>query len=251
MADRAGVKDGRAQLLADRLSQHIQKGTNRTLGDRAFATLHDAIVRGVLEPGQRLPIEELAEVLDMSPMPIREALRRLDAQGLAENIPHRGARVTELSLDDLRQVYEARLSLEPLAVKRAAIRLSKDDARVCQEALRLHERAIEARAADDVWATHSEFHLSLYRASGSLWLMRLITPLWQSSERYRHASGLDDWDFAERNSEHQAILDACVARAHDEAAAALHDHLATTANLLAREMGGERLFELVGGRRSG
>ena len=54
----------------------------------------------------------LAEVLEMSPMPIREALRLLDAVGLVENVPHRGARVTELSIADLREVYEARLALD-------------------------------------------------------------------------------------------------------------------------------------------
>ena len=100
---------------------------HRTLADRAFVALHDSIVAGHLAPGERLPIEELGEALGMSAMPIREALRRLDAAGLVENIPHRGARVTELSIADLAEVYEARLALEPLAVSRAAERF--DDAR--------------------------------------------------------------------------------------------------------------------------
>src|ERR1700729_2607374 len=77
----------------------------RTLAEKAFQTLHAAIITGRLRPGTRLPIEELAELLRMSPMPIREALRRLDAAGLVENIPHRGARVTELSITDLEEVY--------------------------------------------------------------------------------------------------------------------------------------------------
>ena len=78
---------------------------HRTLAEKAFETLHAAIITGQLRPGARLPIEELAEVLEMSPMPIREAVRRLDAAGLVENIPHRGARVTELSVTDLAEVY--------------------------------------------------------------------------------------------------------------------------------------------------
>src|SRR5471032_2414444 len=92
---------------------------HRTLAEKAFQTLHTAIITGRLRPGARLPIEELAELLEMSPMPIREAVRRLHAAGLVENIPHRGARVTELSITDLAEVYEARLALEPLAVSRA------------------------------------------------------------------------------------------------------------------------------------
>ena len=74
---------------------------HRTLAEKAFDTLHSAIITGQLRPGARLPIEELADLLEMSPMPIREAVRRLDAAGLVENIPHRGARVTELSITDL------------------------------------------------------------------------------------------------------------------------------------------------------
>src|SRR5580704_4137435 len=101
---------------------------HRTLAEKAFDTLHQAIITGRLRPGTRLPIEELAEVLEMSPMPIREAVRRLDAAGLVENIPHRGARVTELSVTDLAEVVEARLALEVLAIRRAAERIT--DARV-------------------------------------------------------------------------------------------------------------------------
>jgi DNA-binding GntR family transcriptional regulator len=98
-----------------RLASAVGAQGQRTLADRAFVALHDAILTGQLEPGERLPIEALGGVLGMSAMPIREALRRLDAAGLVENVPHRGARVTELSLGDLAEIFEARLALEPLA----------------------------------------------------------------------------------------------------------------------------------------
>src|ERR1700735_5099302 len=91
---------------------------HRTLAEKAFETLHSAIITGQLRPGTRLPIEELADVLEMSPMPIREAVRRLDGAGLVENIPHRGARVTQLSITDLAEVVEARLP--PARVPRRA-----------------------------------------------------------------------------------------------------------------------------------
>ena len=107
-------------LPGGRLGLEGAASAHRTLADRAFGALHDAIVAGTLAPGERLPIEELGEALGMSAMPIREALRRLDAAGLVENIPHRGARVTELAIADLAEVYEARLALEPLAVRRAS-----------------------------------------------------------------------------------------------------------------------------------
>src|SRR5256885_4399248 len=117
------------------LSQVSLASGHRTLAEKAFGALHEAILAGRLGPGGRLPIEELADVLDMSAMPIREAVRRLDAAGLVENIPHRGARVTELSIDDLEEVYEARLALEPLTVRRAAEHFNEENTAVANNRL--------------------------------------------------------------------------------------------------------------------
>lgn len=217
---------------------------HRTLAEKAFDTLHAAIITGQLRPGTRLPIEELAEVLEMSPMPIREAVRRLDAAGLVENIPHRGARVTELSLPDLAEVIEARLALEVLAIRRAAERFTDEHEAHARECLIV----LNALPDDNSAATstaHAGFHFALYEAADSAWLMRLIRPIWETSERYclevpscRQLVG--------RQHEHEAILGACVAHDVDRAALTLHDHLATTANSIAVAMGGERLFVLSG-----
>jgi DNA-binding GntR family transcriptional regulator len=213
----------------------------RTLADRAFVALHDAILTGQLEPGERLPIEQLGGVLGMSAMPIREALRRLDAAGLVENVPHRGARVTELSLADLAEIYEARLALEPLAAGRAAERFSERDARAGTELL----LELEQRPDDDsaeTWAAHKAFHFALYEVAGSSWLLRLIEPLWEMSHRYllsvKVPSKLDS-----RGAEHAMILQACIDRDSERAALLLSDHLETTANDVSLAMGGEALFE--------
>jgi DNA-binding GntR family transcriptional regulator len=219
-------------------------GGHRTLAEKAFSSLHDLILTGGLVPGQRLLIEELAERLDMSPMPIREALRRLDAVGLVEHVPHRGARVAELSVEDLREVYEARLALEPLAIRHAAERFTDEDAGRASAALARH---VDGYRRDDraaAWSAHTDFHFALYRAAGSRWLIRLITPLWESSERYRLASLPQGRSLDERRREHERILEACVARDPEQAALELADHLALTANLVARSMGSGELFTI-------
>jgi len=217
---------------------------HRTLAEKAFDTLHTAIITGQLRPGTRLPIEELAEVLEMSPMPIREAVRRLDSAGLVENIPHRGARVTELSITDLAEVVEARLALEVLAIRRAAERFDEAHERRARECLiALNSLPDDNSAATS--AAHAAFHFALYEAAESGWLIRLIRPVWETSERYclevpscRQLVG--------RRHEHEAILGACVAHDPDRAAISLHDHLATTANSIAVTMGGDKLFALGG-----
>jgi DNA-binding GntR family transcriptional regulator len=231
-------------LTAEKLSALRPPGGHRTLAERAFATLHEAIVTGVLTPGERLPIEELAEVLEMSPMPIREALRLLDSVGLVENIPHRGARVTQLSIDDLREVYEARLALEPLAVRHAAENFTDEDASRATEALAAHVKASRQRELGRIWSTHTAFHFALYDAANSRWMSRLIRPLWESSERYRFAMLPVRMNLDKRRSEHERILQACIAHEAPLAARELHNHLARTANLIANQMSGEDLFEL-------
>ena len=217
-----------------------QRG-HRTLAEKAFDTLHTAIITGQLRPGTRLPIEELAELLEMSPMPIREAVRRLDAAGLVENIPHRGARVTELSVRDLCEAYEARLALEVLAVRRAAERFTPTRAAEARRTLAVldgHGDEVSAAASQ----AHTRFHFALYEAADSAWLLRLILPVWETSERYC-LEVPDVRRLAQRSAEHEEILAACEARDTDRAAVALHDHLAVTANSLSVAMGSEPLFD--------
>jgi DNA-binding GntR family transcriptional regulator len=213
---------------------------HRTLAEKAFETLHAAIVTGLLRPGARLPIEELADVLEMSPMPIREAVRRLDADGLVENIPHRGARVTELSVTDLQEVYEARLALETLAIRRAAERFNPARADTARQRLTaLEQMSDDTSAATSV--AHTELHFALYDAADSVWLLRLIRPLWETSERYC-LEVPQCRQLAARVGEHQAILDSCIAHDADGAALALRHHLTTTANFIAAAMGGGVVF---------
>jgi DNA-binding GntR family transcriptional regulator len=228
----------------ERLSEVTVASGHRTLAEKAFRALHEAILTGRLRPGERLPIEELADVLDMSAMPIREAVRRLDAAGLVENIPHRGARVTELSVDDLQEVYEARLALEPLTVRRTAERFTDELAAVAADRLAALNKLPDDNSTA-TWAAHTAFHFALYDAAGSNWFLRLIRPLWETSERYRLAAPMKR-KLAMRKGEHEAILQACIEHDGDRAALALHDHLAMTANVVSKAMGGEELFELEG-----
>lgn len=225
-------------------AEWVTQGGHRTLAEKAFTALHAGIVTGALTPGQRLLIEELAAQLEMSPMPIREALRRLDSAGLVEHVPHRGARVAELSIDDLREVYEARLALEPLAVRSAALRFTAQDTELARECLARLGTTSGGAGVPEAWAAHTEFHFTLYRAAGSRWLLRLITPLWESSERYRIASLPMQRGLAERRLEHDRILEACARHEPELAALELHNHLARTANQLSRGMGGDELFQL-------
>ena len=161
-----------------------------------------------------------------------------------ENIPHRGARVTELSVTDLAEVYEARLALEVLAIRRAAERFTAErDAAARQRLEELNQMSDDNSAATS--AAHAAFHFALYDAADSAWLLRLIRPVWETSERYC-LEVPQCRQLEARAGEHTAILEACEAGAPDRAALALHHHLATTANSISEAMGGAPLFALGG-----
>lgn len=207
--------------------------------------LHDAIVNGELRPGERLPIEDLATAIGMSPMPIREALRRLDGVGLVENIPHRGARVAELTVGDLKEVYDARLVLELPAISQAAEHFTEEDEISAREWLNQLASAIDRDDRIEALKAHTGFHFALYRASSSHWLIRLISPLWDSAERYRVAAiGGSLGLFEARGDEHERLLAACRERRPETAADELWNHLAQTANQIAVQMGEPELYEL-------
>src|SRR4051812_17971959 len=131
-----------------------RSGNHRTLAERAFHALHEAIVSGELAPGQRLRIEELAEALQVSHLPIREAIRQLENRGLVQHLPHRGARVTELSLDDLRQLYDARLLIEPEVIQRAAMQFDDDDATRARALLDRYTLGSDRLEPAAVWQAH-------------------------------------------------------------------------------------------------
>jgi DNA-binding GntR family transcriptional regulator len=229
----------------DRLRPAAERPVQRrTMAEYALEELREAIILGELPAGTPLRLDELARSLDMSISPIREAVRQLEALGLAEHIPHQGARVLDFDPDDLRDLFEVRLALESLAVRRAAERLGAAEG----EAARRHlVRLDEARAAGDVreaMRAHTEFHFTLYDASGSSWLPRLIRPAWDRADRFRPALLSADGELQER---HRALddrlLDACLAHDPAAAAAALHEHLELATQFFGRELGGRGIFE--------
>lgn len=219
-----------------------REGVPRTLAEQATLRLQDAILSGELAPGSPLRLEALARALDMSPMPVREAVRQLEALGLVERVPHRGARVSELTPEDLRDTYETRLVLEGRAVRHAAEHFTPDDEQLARRLLDEHARALTAGDFRRSRSLHAQFHFLLYETSGSQWLPRLIRPLWENSERYRLASLRADASIERRRQEHERIVAALAANEPDAAEAALRRHLLVTANLVASQMGEEPLF---------
>src|SRR5437762_13273830 len=138
---------------------------NRTMAETALDELREAIVLGELVPGTPLRLEDLAGSLGMSISPIREAVRQLEALGLAEHVPHHGAKVVALDVVELRDLFQVRLVLETMAVRRAAERFAGGDG---ERAEGLLDECVDARARGDLrraMRAHGQFHFALYEAS--------------------------------------------------------------------------------------
>ena len=120
---------------------------HRTMAEYALEQLREAIILGELPAGTPLRLDELARSLGMSISPIREAVRQLEALGLAKHVPHQGARVLDFDPDELRDLFEVRLALESLAVRRAAERLTSAEAKTARGHL---DSLDELRGAGDI-----------------------------------------------------------------------------------------------------
>ena len=204
----------------------------RTLADRAFIELRDAIISVRLEPGQRLRLDEVAQQLGMSVMPVREALRRLEAAALIEVEPHRGATVSRLSSSELVEVFDLRRLIEVAAVRRAAGAFDDTDAAAARAALADYGSALLGESFGDVTESHVRFHLALYRADGQPWLVRSLMPLWETSSRYWNWVKRAGWQADNLLHAHERLLELCVAGEEDGAAAELDRHLLSGRDML-------------------
>jgi DNA-binding GntR family transcriptional regulator len=217
---------------------------HRTMAEFALEQLREAIIMGELQAGTPLRLDELARSLGMSISPIREAVRQLEALGLAKHVPHQGARVVALDVDDLRDLFEVRLALESLAVRRAAERVTPAQV----EGARLHLADLDhARDATDVrgaMRAHTDFHFALYEACGAPWLLQMIRPAWDRTERFRPALFSAAGELQDRHREIDGrLLDAVAEGDADSAAAALFDHLDLAGRFYGPELGDRGIFE--------
>lgn len=215
---------------------------HRTMAEAALERLREAIIMGELTPGTPLRLEDLARQLGMSISPIREAVRQLEALGLAEHVPHHGAKVMRLDVEELRELFSIRLALEGMAVRRAAALFEDANGQSARAHLTAYD---DARHRGDIRAAvraHASFHFALYEAARSGWLVRLIRPAWDSCERYRPVL-LAEGALQDRHEELDVeLLEACVAHDEDRAARALHDHLQLASDIYAVELKGRSIF---------
>jgi DNA-binding GntR family transcriptional regulator len=184
-----------------------------TTAQHAVEGLRRALISGALAPGDKIRQEELAASLGVSLSPVREALAVLEQEGQVTYLARRGYFVTELDVDDLREIYDLRALLEGRAVRRTLPLLDEDALeRVAIAAKDCADAAEGADVAAEL-AANRRFHLGLLDSPGQGHTLRLIRLLWDSTETYRAMYYNAPEARREAIDAHDRIMDA--SRAHD------------------------------------
>lgn len=187
--------------------------------------IRERILSGAYPEGEPLRQDAMAEELGVSKIPIREALRQLEAEGLVIFNPHRGAVVSSLSLDEIDEIFGLRAGIETGLLRRAIPRLDSEHLARAAEILERYEHALRVRDVLAYGAINWQFHSTLYDPAARPVALGIARRLHQQADRYLRMQLALTHGEDRANIEHRAILEA--ARRHDvrRASALLRDHI--------------------------
>jgi DNA-binding GntR family transcriptional regulator len=168
------------------LTSVLPQKSHRTKEEYVYETLHTAITRCDLEPGEKLIMDSLSAQLGVSPIPIRGALQRLQAEGLVEIIPHTGARVSEISRDTVNEIFMLLEALETVAVSVASSKATPNEISQLQQIVDEMALALKAGNADLWYDLNNQFHLTIAQITEMKMLIRFTTRALGSRDRLRY-----------------------------------------------------------------
>ncbi|MGQ0525186.1 MAG: GntR family transcriptional regulator [Betaproteobacteria bacterium] len=203
-----------------------------SLSEEAYAEIRRALLRGDLEPGQRLSEPELALKFKTSRSPVREALMRLEHEGFVERLANGRLRVAMLNVSDLEQLYVVRATLEGLAARLATPLLRTVDLESMSATVEEMERCVKKRNSPGAIAAGQQFHDVITRECGNQPLVDVLSGLRSRINRFRAVvASFDDYD-PDRVTEHRRILKAFYSRNAEQAEAEMMRHVQRSAAVL-------------------
>ncbi len=194
----------------------ISKGT-ASLEARVYSELQDAILSGEFQKGEALTEIALSEKLGVSRTPVRGALGRLSEEGLVEVVPNRGAVVVGITKEDIVDIYRIRMRLEGLASAMAAEKITEGDKKALLENLELSEFYMQKHDTEHSKELDTLFHKTIYKASGSRLVEKILTDLHRNTKAYRKISLTMPGRLERSGEEHREILNAILSGNAEEA----------------------------------
>jgi DNA-binding GntR family transcriptional regulator len=208
----------------------VKLDSYKPLREIVFESLREAIISGVLEPGERLMEIQLAEEMGVSRTPVREAIRKLELEGFVVMIPRKGAYVAGVSHKDVADVFEIRSALEGLAAGLAAERITEEEIEQ-MERLLLYRQG-EAITLDDIVEADTGFHALVYKASRNDRLIQILENLRENIQRFRATSLAVPGRLKDAIDEHRGIVEALARHDVEEAQALAIAHIVTAENVM-------------------
>ena len=203
------------------------------LRDVVFNTLRQAILRGELKPGERLMEIQLANKLGVSRTPVREAIRKLELEGLVLMIPRKGAEVADISEKSLKDVLEVREALEELAARLACDKITKEGINRLKEAAQDFRSALKSNDITQMAEADVRFHDVICNATENQKLGQLLNNLREQMYRYRIEYLKDQHVYEKLLSEHEEIIRHIEKGEKDEAARVVSRHIENQAQAVA------------------
>ena len=197
----------------------------KTVAEAAAEELRSRILSGVLPEGSQLRQEVLAAELGVSRIPLREAFRLLEGEGLVTIVPHRGAVVSVLSPDEIGELFDLRALIEPELIRHAIPNMTEEDLRKAEDTLAGYKSAFEQRDVESWGSLNTRFHTALYRAAGRPRSLALAQSLLDQTDRYTRMQLLLTSGESRAQREHQDLLAACRARDAGQAASLMERHV--------------------------
>lgn len=195
-----------------------------TKADFAYAALHQAIVTGVLEPGQQINPKQVAADLGMSIIPVREAMRRLEHDGLMVIRPYLGAEVKELPVEELCENLLIRSELESLAAELAAPLVTEAILAALEDQLDQQQACLAQQRFDEFGALNRDFHMTMYDVIRERRLVKLIDHIWDQVPRAASVFTLVPGHAVVAYEEHLVIMEALRNRDADRIKALIRSH---------------------------
>jgi DNA-binding GntR family transcriptional regulator len=208
--------------------------SRKTLGTATLEAMREAILNGTYAEGEQLRQDAIASELGVSRIPVREALRQLESEGLVTFTPHHGAVVSTFSVAEIRELFELRALLETDLIRRATPRMESEDLQQAAGILDAYEEALAHGDVGEWGDLNWRLHSTLFAAAGRPLTMRTVERLSHHADRYLRMQLALTHGESRANAEHRAIVAACRKRDARGAARLMRSHILGAGEALVR-----------------
>lgn len=208
----------------------VKLDSYKPLREIVFESMREAIISGVLKPGERLMEIQLADEMGVSRTPVREAIRKLELEGFVVMIPRKGAYVAGVTHKDVADVFEIRAALEGLAAGLAAERATNEEIEEMERVLLFNEG--EPKTLEQIVESDTGFHALVYKASRNDRLVQILANLREQIQRFRATSLAVPGRIKNAIEEHRAIVEALANHDVEKAQELAANHIVTAENVM-------------------